>query len=63
MIYKEFYLECQKSIPKSMVGTDLYHNKNELKEANYLYNLESTDILKVIKIIDINNIMFVISLA
>jgi len=32
MIYKKFYLECQKSIPKCMVGTDLYHDKKELKE-------------------------------
>ena len=32
LIYKKFYLECQKSIPKTMIGTDLYHDKNELKE-------------------------------
>ena len=32
LIYKKFYLECEKSIPKAMIGTDLYHNNNELKE-------------------------------
>ncbi|MFY8186646.1 MAG: SMI1/KNR4 family protein [Flavobacterium sp.] len=32
MIYKNFYLECQKSILKSMIGTDLYNHKKELKE-------------------------------
>mgnify|MGYP001792536543 CR=1 FL=1 len=32
LIYKEFYLECEKSIPRKMIGTDLYNNKNELKE-------------------------------
>ena len=31
-IYKKFFLECLKTIPKGMVGTDLYHNKNELKD-------------------------------
>ena len=32
MDYKKFYLECQKSIPKGMVGTDLFNNKDKLKE-------------------------------
>jgi hypothetical protein len=32
LIYKEFYLKCQKSVPKNMVGIDLYHDKYELKK-------------------------------
>jgi hypothetical protein len=32
MIYKNFYLKCQKSVPRNMDGIDLYHDKKELKE-------------------------------
>ncbi|WP_299306930.1 SMI1/KNR4 family protein [uncultured Psychroserpens sp.] len=31
-IYKKFYLECLKAVPKALVGTDLFHDKHELKE-------------------------------
>ncbi|QXP58449.1 SMI1/KNR4 family protein [Olleya sp. HaHaR_3_96] len=30
--YRNFYIECQKSIPKGLIGTDLYHDKSKLKE-------------------------------
>ncbi|MCD2259505.1 SMI1/KNR4 family protein [Psychroserpens luteolus] len=30
-IYKAFYLECLKVVPKTLVGTDLFHDKHELK--------------------------------
>jgi hypothetical protein len=31
-IYKIFYERCEKSIPKEMVGSDLYNNYKELNE-------------------------------
>ncbi|WP_298899636.1 SMI1/KNR4 family protein [uncultured Psychroserpens sp.] len=31
-IYKAFYLECLKAVPKGLVGTDLYYNRKELNQ-------------------------------
>jgi len=31
-IYKEFYKRCESSIPKGMVGTDLFNNHKELNK-------------------------------
>ncbi|WP_203296722.1 SMI1/KNR4 family protein [Luteirhabdus pelagi] len=32
LIYKRFFLECEKAIPKNLIGTDLYNQRSDLKE-------------------------------